>query len=88
MRTLLASLLALLLVAAAAVPHVHPRAATTGGEECTLCTVRHAAPPSSVAPEIAPVVHLEGEAAQAPGLPPVCGAPLGAVPGQSPPAAA
>lgn len=87
MRTLLASLLALVLVAAAAVPHVHLHAAT-GGEECTLCTVRHAAPPVSVEPQVAPIVHVEGEVAAEPGSPPVFGAPLGAVPGQSPPAAA
>lgn len=87
MRILLASLLALVLVAATAVPHVHLHAAT-GGEECTLCTVRHAAPAVSVEPEIAPIVHLEGEAAAEPAAPPVFGAPQGAVPGQSPPAAA
>ncbi len=87
MRALLASVLALILVAAVAVPHVHPHA-TAGGEECTLCTVRHAAPPASAEPEVAPIAHLEGAVAEDPGLPPVHGAPLGAVPGQSPPAAA
>ncbi len=89
MRSLVATVLALILVAAAAVPHVHVHAqATSGGDECTLCTVRHAAPAPSAEPEVAPIVHVEGEALAAPGLPPVFGAPLGAVPGQSPPAAA
>jgi hypothetical protein len=87
MRALLAALLALVLVAAAAAPHVHAHA-TSGGEECTLCTVRHAAPASSPQPDVAPVVYVEGDATAAPGLPPVSGAPLGAVPGQSPPPAA
>jgi hypothetical protein len=87
MRTLLAAVLALVLVAAAAAPHVHAQT-TTAGDECTLCTVRHAAPAPGPLPDVAPIVHVEGDAIGAPGLPPVCGAPLGAVPGQSPPAAA
>jgi hypothetical protein len=86
MRTLVATVLALVLVAAATAPHVHAHgAAAGGGEECTLCTVRHAAPPQTTPPEVAPIVHVEGDAACAPGLPPVFGAPLGAIPGQSPP---
>jgi hypothetical protein len=88
MRSFVAALLAFVLVAAAAAPHVHADATTAGGDECTLCTVRHAAPTSSAQPDVAPVVHVEGEVVTAPGLPPVSGAPLGAVPGQSPPAAA
>lgn len=87
MRSLVAALLALVLVTAAAEPHVHADA-TTGGDECTLCTVRHAAPATSSQLDVAPIVHVAGDAAAAPGLPPVSGAPLGAVPGQSPPAAA
>lgn len=87
MRSLVATVLALVLVAAAAVPHVHAEAGS-GGDECTLCTVRQATPTSSAQPDVAPLVHVAGDAAAAPGLPPVYGAPLGAVPGQSPPAAA
>jgi hypothetical protein len=86
-RAALAALLALVLVAAVSAPHVHAHA-SAGGDECTLCTVRSAAPTASVLPDVAPVVHVEGDAAGAPGLPPVLGAPLGAVPGQSPPALA
>jgi hypothetical protein len=86
-RAALAILLALVLVAAVAAPHVHVHAQTSG-DECSLCTVRHAAPTASVLPDVAPIVHVERAAAGAPGLPPVSGAPLGAVPGQSPPALA
>jgi hypothetical protein len=87
MRAAFAALLALILVVAGATPHVHAHAQTSG-DECALCTVRHAAPPSLALPDVAPIVHVEGVASAAPGLPPVFGAPLGAVPGQSPPAAA
>jgi hypothetical protein len=86
MRTAVATVLALILIAAAAAPHVHAREPAAGGsDECTLCTVRHGAPPRTTLPHVAPVVHVECDAAAAPGLPPVCGSPLGAVPGQSPP---
>lgn len=88
MRALVAALLAFVLVVAAAVPHVHEHATTTGGDECALCTVRHAAPPPSVTPDVEPIVQFASEAVGAPGLPPVFGAPLGAIPGQSPPSAA
>jgi hypothetical protein len=88
-RAALSAFLALVLVVASAAPHVHAQAQTSsGGDECTLCTVRHAAPTSSALPDVAPVVYVEGDAAASPGLPPVLGAPLGAVPGQSPPALA
>ena len=86
MRVFVTAILALALVVAAAAPHVH--AERSGGEECTLCVLRHAAPPRSEAPEVAPIVQAAGDATLAPGLPPVTGAPLGAVPGQSPPAGA
>lgn len=87
MRALVAGLLALALVTAAVTPHVHVHV-TSGDDECALCVLRHTAPPPAELTAIAPVVHVEGEACAAPGLPPVSGAPLGAVPGQSPPAAA
>jgi len=86
MRALLAAGLALFLVLTAAVPHVH--AHSGGSDDCVACVLRHTAPPESEAPDVAPVVHAAGEAACAPGLPPVAGFPLGAVPGQSPPAGA
>ncbi len=87
MRALVAAVLALALVTASAAHHVHAHAAAAG-DECAVCTLRHTAPPGSAIPDAAPVVHVAGDPAGAPGLPPVCGAPLGAVPGQSPPAGA
>ncbi len=85
MRAVLATLLALSLVVAVAGPHVHAHASTEG---CAVCVLRHADASAAELPELAPAVHEAGEVASAPGLPPVTGAPLGAVPGQSPPAAA
>lgn len=85
MRALLAAALALVLVAAVAAPHVHAQATTTSSDECTLCTVRHAAPPPIAVPDVAPIVLVAGAVPCAPGLPPVFGAPLGSMPGQSPP---
>ncbi len=86
MRALVAALLAVALLTAAAAPHVHAHRAP--GEDCTACVLRHTAPPRSEVPEVAPIVHVAGDAASAVGLPPVFGAPLGAIPGQSPPAGA
>lgn len=86
MRAVVAAVLALALVLAAGAPHVH--AQVVAGDECTVCTLRHTAPPRTEIPDVAPVVIVAGDPSAAPGLPPVSGAPLGAVPGQSPPAAA
>lgn len=84
MRALVAAILAAVLVLAAAAPHVH--ADPAGAESCAVCVLRHTAPPPSEAPDVTPVVRAVGSAVGAPGLPPVFGAPLGAIPGQSPPA--
>ena len=86
MRAFVAALLALSLLVAAAAPHVHAHAA--GGDECAVCTLRHTAPPGSTTPDVAPVVHVAAVPSSAPAFPPVFGAPLGAIPGQSPPAGA
>ena len=86
MRAIVAAFLALTLVVAAAAPHVH--AQTVAGDECAVCTLRHTAPPRTELPHLAPAVIVEGDPSGAPELPPVSGAPLGAVPGQSPPPAA
>ncbi len=86
MRVLAASVLVLTLVAAEAIPHAYVHA--VGGDECAVCLLGHSAPPAPVQPDVAPRVVLEAEVVAAPGLPPVSGAPLGAIPGQSPPAAA
>jgi hypothetical protein len=84
MRALLAAGLALFLVVTAAAPHAHAH----GREECAVCVVRHADAARDETPDVAPAARILGAATCAPGLPPVFGAPLGAVPGQSPPAGA
>jgi hypothetical protein len=86
MRALLAAILAIGLVVTAAVPHVHP--VGHGEGECAVCVARHGNVAHSETPDVAPrVQHAEPVFAE-PGLAPVTGAPLGAVPGQSPPVAA
>jgi hypothetical protein len=86
MRALVATLLALTLLASTAAPHVHVR--PTSGDECAVCVLGHTAPPRCALPDVAPIVQVTSDVACAPGLPPVAGAPLGAIPGQSPPAGA
>ncbi len=86
MRSVLAAALALALLAAAAAPHVH--AGPAGAEQCLACVAHGADAARTEAPDLAPPQAVAGEPACAPGLPPVSGAPLGAIPGQSPPAGA
>lgn len=86
MRALAASVLVLTLLAAEAIPHAYVHAA--GGDECAACALRHSTPSATKPPDVAPRVELATEVVCAPGLPPVTGAPQGAVPGQSPPVAA
>jgi hypothetical protein len=86
MRAALAAALALLVLLGALAPHVH--AGPRGDHDCVVCTVRGAEEARSETPDVAPVARAEGLAPHRPGLAPVTGAPLGAVPGQSPPAAA
>lgn len=88
MRALVSTLLAVHLVLAAAAPHVHLVADDHGGAPCAVCVTRTAAVSESQTPDVAPVAAPAGEAVLVPGLAPVTGAPLGAIPGQSPPAAA
>ncbi len=85
MRAVVAAILALALLAAVAGPHVHEASSSDG---CAVCVLRHTDASKADVPCVAPVVHAAGEAPSAPGLPPVAGFPLGAVPGQSPPAGA
>ncbi|HEY6005320.1 MAG TPA: hypothetical protein VIV57_20740 [Anaeromyxobacter sp.] len=86
MRALVAAFLALGLAVVAAIPHGHP--AGQGGADCTACVARHGDVARSETPDVAPQVeHAEAVVAE-PGIAPVTGAPLGAIPGQSPPAAA
>lgn len=85
MRAVLAAGLALFLLAVAAGPHVH--AGPHGAEGCAVCVAHHADIPVDPAPELIARDAPAGEAVSEPGLAPVVGTPLGAVPGQSPPRA-
>lgn len=83
----IAAAVALALVLLAGAPHVH--ATWSGNDGCAACLVRHADLPRAVLPDLgAPARVAVGEPAPAPGMPPVSGVALGAIPGQSPPAAA
>ncbi len=86
MRALVAAGLALVLLVVAAGPHVHT--AAHGAESCAVCVARNADVARSETPDMTPEPLVAGDPAPAPALAPVSGAPLGAVPGQSPPAAA
>jgi hypothetical protein len=80
-----AALLAAALVALAWAPHAH--AGPRGAHECAACVVRGSEAASSEPLELAPeLVRFVAAAAVAPAEPPRTGAPLGAIPGQSPPA--
>jgi hypothetical protein len=82
MRVLLAATLAVLLTAVVAVPHVH---AAPSGEECAVCVARGGEVAESQVPELAPLPLALGELPAEPVGRPCDGAPLGAIPGQSPP---
>lgn len=85
MRALLAALLAALVVASAASPHVH--AGAQGDHDCPACVARGADEARCETPDVAPVGAPLPVDAAAPVRSRPVGAPLGAVPGQSPPAA-
>lgn len=87
MRALLSASLALFLALAALAPHVH--VGVQGAEECAVCVAsgRGAEPTPAASVVAAPAESHAAEPAPAPGIAPVLGAPLGAVPGQSPPRA-
>ncbi len=84
MRAILAAILVLLLTAAVAVPHVHT--APSSGE-CAACVVRAGDVAESQVPDLSPLPLAAGEVVLAPQSRPKDGAPLGAIPGQSPPRA-
>ncbi len=86
MRAFLAAGLALFLVLTAAAPHVHD--GPQGVHHCAACVVRHGDAAHRETPDVAPVPLVVAAPQLEPGLPPVSGAPLGAIPGQSPPAGA
>jgi hypothetical protein len=83
-RALVALATAVLLLAGVAAPHHH--AAPGGTHECVACTVGTGLEARDSTPAVAPVVPLGVAVAALPGADPVTGAPLGAIPGQSPPA--
>ncbi len=85
MRAVLAAVACAVLLVTAAGTHVHT--GPHGRHDCAVCVAGSGDVARTDPPELAPRAIPLGEAARAPGLAPVTGAPLGAVPGQSPPAA-
>jgi hypothetical protein len=86
MRALIAAGLAIVLALPAAGPHVHVGPDAEG--HCAVCVTRHADVPRDATPDLTPLRVVAGEVLAAPDVDPVTGAPLGAIPGQSPPVAA
>jgi hypothetical protein len=84
-RAILAVLLAVAVLALAGAPHVH--ATGHDGQECAACAASRAAAAPASTPDVAPAPQFAERVVLAPGLAPVTGAPLGAIPGQSPPVA-
>ena len=84
MRVLVALATAVLLLAGVAAPHHH--ASPGGSHECVACTVGTGLEARDATPSVAPVAPRVAAVASAPAASPVTGAPLGAIPGQSPPA--
>jgi hypothetical protein len=90
MRALCSALLGALLLITAAGPHVHKGTdaqQASHGSHCAVCAARGADVARDATPDVTPRVVVLGAAPLAPGLPPVTGAPMGAIPGQSPPRA-
>ena len=87
MRAVLAAALALFVALVALAPHVH--AAPNGAEECAVCVAsgRGAEPARVATPELGPTEWVVTAPGSHPTPSPVLGAPLGAIPGQSPPRA-
>jgi hypothetical protein len=85
LRAALAILATLMLVAGLAAPHHHD--SPIGSHECLACTAGGARESRDETPRLERPVASAERLPALPGLPPVAGAPLGAVPGQSPPLA-
>ena len=83
MRAFVAGRLALPVLVAAGVPHEHAR---HGATECIACAVGQGTAAHDETPDVAPAAVVVAVAELEPGPAPVSGAPLGAIPGQSPPA--
>ena len=86
MRAILAATLAVLVVLAAGVPHEHVRA--HDAERCIACAVGQGSAAHHETPDLTPATVVSAAPVLEPGPAPVSGAPLGAIPGQSPPAGA
>ncbi|MGC3999598.1 MAG: hypothetical protein QM767_19990 [Anaeromyxobacter sp.] len=83
MRALLAAGLAVFLALTAAAPHVHSGPAGTHG--CAVCVAGSSDVATSSTPDVAPPTAWPEREVAVPAASPVTGAPLGAIPGQSPP---
>jgi hypothetical protein len=86
MRALVAATLALMVVLAAGVPHDHVRG--HGATDCIACAVGQGDAARDETPDVAPATVVATTSPSRPAAAPVSGAPLGAIPGQSPPAGA
>ncbi len=84
MRAIVAATLALLVVLAAGVPHEHVRSHAVAS--CIACAVGQGNAAHDETPDVAPATVITAAPVREPGPAPVSGAPLGAIPGQSPPA--
>ncbi|MEI6225261.1 MAG: hypothetical protein WCS72_10930 [Deltaproteobacteria bacterium] len=84
MRTLVAIATAAVLLAGVAAPHHH--VASGGVHECVACTVGGALEARAATPDLSPPPPVRVASAPEPVSDPVTGFPMGAVPGQSPPA--
>lgn len=84
-RALLAAAAIVLLLATGFAPHAH--AGALGRHACAACVTAGAEEAVSASPDVAPRQLVVANLQRIPRAPPVTGAPLGAVPGQSPPAA-
>ena len=87
MRAVVAVFLSAVLFALCWAPHVHH--GVEGDRDCAACVARNADAAQYEVPELAPArVVLVGLVVVAPIQPASVGAPLGSIPGQSPPAIA
>ena len=85
MRALLAAAAILLVLATGFAPHTHEGA--LGRHACVACVTAAGEEAACASVDVAPPPLVIVAALRATPAPPVTGAPLGAVPGQSPPAA-
>ena len=84
-RALLAVAAILLVLVTGVAPHTHDGA--LGRHACVACAAAGSEEAACASPDVAPRQLVVASITCDPPAPPVTGAPLGAVPGQSPPAA-